>query len=181
MSELGSDAPTLCEGWTTVDLAAHLVLREHFRRWGDDRIAAEKAKGFASLIERLRRGAPPVPWRLPGIRTIANGLEYYIHHEDVRRANGRAPRTGIADLERLSWRMSGFLGRRLARRIHPYSLELTTPDARLRRFGSGEVVNLRGPATELVLYLSGRRSAAQVDLFGSDEAMAMVNKAVTNL
>ena len=26
--ELGPDAPTLCEGWTTFDLAAHLVVRE---------------------------------------------------------------------------------------------------------------------------------------------------------
>ena len=24
----GPDAPTLCEGWTTADLAAHLVVRE---------------------------------------------------------------------------------------------------------------------------------------------------------
>nr|BFE88977.1 hypothetical protein GCM10020093_115780 [Planobispora longispora] len=27
-ARLGPDAPTLCEGWTTFDLAAHLVLRE---------------------------------------------------------------------------------------------------------------------------------------------------------
>jgi uncharacterized protein (TIGR03085 family) len=26
--ELGADAPTLCEGWQTADLAAHLVVRE---------------------------------------------------------------------------------------------------------------------------------------------------------
>src|ERR1700735_4322129 len=26
--ELGPDAPTLCEGWTTADMAAHLVVRE---------------------------------------------------------------------------------------------------------------------------------------------------------
>ncbi len=28
LDETGPDAPTLCEGWTTGDLAAHLVLRE---------------------------------------------------------------------------------------------------------------------------------------------------------
>jgi uncharacterized protein (TIGR03083 family) len=27
MLETGPDAPTLCEGWTTRDLAAHLVIR----------------------------------------------------------------------------------------------------------------------------------------------------------
>ncbi len=26
--QLGPDAPTLCSGWTTLDLAAHLVVRE---------------------------------------------------------------------------------------------------------------------------------------------------------
>ena len=29
LDKSGPDAPTLCEGWTTGDLAAHLVLREH--------------------------------------------------------------------------------------------------------------------------------------------------------
>ena len=29
LDETGPDAPTLCEGWTTRDLAAHLVLREN--------------------------------------------------------------------------------------------------------------------------------------------------------
>ena len=28
MAEVGPDAPTLCGGWTTRDLAAHLLLRE---------------------------------------------------------------------------------------------------------------------------------------------------------
>ena len=29
LDETGPEAPTLCEGWRTLDLAAHLVLREH--------------------------------------------------------------------------------------------------------------------------------------------------------
>ena len=28
LEEVGPDAPTLCEGWTTFDLAAHLAVRE---------------------------------------------------------------------------------------------------------------------------------------------------------
>ena len=95
--ELGPDAPTLCEGWTTADLAAHLVLREHFRRWSDAQRAEEKAKGFPALVARLRAGAPLIPWRLPRIREVFNGLEYFIHHEDVRRANGREPRAPADD------------------------------------------------------------------------------------
>ena len=31
---VGPEAPTLCDGWTTLDLAAHLVVREHDPRSG---------------------------------------------------------------------------------------------------------------------------------------------------
>lgn len=179
--ELGPDAPTLCEGWTTLDLAAHLVLREHFRRWGDERLAVEKAKGLPHLVERLRAGPPLVPWRLPGLRTLLNGVEYFIHHEDVRRANGFGPRPRQGDVEDLAWRMLGMLGRRPARRMRPRSLTLVAEDGRRRSFGSGEGVTLSGPASELVLYLSGRRGAAMVDAAGSAEAVAALEAATTGL
>lgn len=175
--ELGPDAPTLCEGWTTSDLAAHLVLREHFRRWSDSQRAAEKARGLAATVARLRTGPPLIPWRLPRIRNVLNGLEYFIHHEDVRRANGRAPRQEMADLEALSWRMTGFSARRLARQIRPFGLELVRPDGARRRYGSGATATLTGPATELVLYMSGRRSTARVTLGGPADAVAAVERA----
>jgi len=174
--ELGPDAPTLCEGWTTSDLAAHLVLREHFHRWSDAERAAEKAKGFPAMVARLRAGAPLIPWRLPRIRNVFNGLEYFIHHEDVRRANGREPRQPVPDLEALSWRMTGFSARRLARRIRPYGLELARPDGRRRRYGSGDMATLTGPASEMVLYLSGRRTTARVTLEGDPAAVATVER-----
>jgi uncharacterized protein (TIGR03085 family) len=174
--ELGPDAPTLCEGWTTADLAAHLVLREHFHRWSDAQRAVEKAKGLPAIVGRLRAGAPLIPWRLPGIRNVFNGLEYFIHHEDVRRANGRDPRPPMADLEALSWRMVGYSARRVARRIRPYGLELVLPDGRRRRYGSGAMATLTGPATELVLYLGGRRSAARVTLTGAGDAVAALER-----
>ena len=172
--ELGPDAPTLCEGWTTADLAAHLVLREHFRRWSDAQRAEEKAKGFPALVARLRAGAPLIPWRLPRIREVFNGLEYFIHHEDVRRANGREPRAPAADLEALAWRMTGFSARRFARRIRPYGVELVRSDGERRRYGSGDMATLSGPATELILYLGGRRATARVTLGGAADAAAAV-------
>ena len=172
--ELGPDAPTLCEGWTTIDLAAHLVLREPFRRWSDAQRDAEKAKGHPALVARLRAGAPLIPWRLPRIREVFNGLEYFIHHEDVRRANGREPRAPIADLEALAWRMTGFSARRLARRTRPYGVELVRPDGERRRYGSGDMATLSGPATELILYLGGRRATARVTLGGAADAVAAV-------
>jgi uncharacterized protein (TIGR03085 family) len=175
--ELGPTAPTLCEGWTTLDLAAHLVLREHFSRWTGERISREKAKGLPVLIDRLRKGPPLVPWRLPRIRTLLNGVEYFIHHEDVRRANGRSRRTDRPDLERLAWRMTGFAGRRTARQIRPHGLELRRPGGEPRHLGSGGGAVLEGEPTELLLYLSGRRDAADVSLHGNVDAVAAVHDA----
>ena len=181
MTELGPDAPTLCTGWTTLDLAAHLVLREHFAKWTDDRMAKEKAKGLEALIERLRGGAPLVPWRLPGVRAVMNGLEYFIHHEDVRRANGLGRRTDRPDLETVAWRMTGYTGRRAARQIRPHGLELRRPDGRSRRFGKSADAVLGGEPTELLLYLSGRGDAAEVSLDGDADAVAALQAARTDV
>ena len=64
--ELGPDAPTLCEGWTTEDLAAHLVVRErHPTAAGGILIPAleqrteqfmdrEKEGGYPRLVDRVR-------------------------------------------------------------------------------------------------------------------------------
>ncbi len=174
--ELGPDAPTLCEGWTTADMAAHLVLREHFHRWGDERMAAEKAKGYDVNIERLRAGAPLVPWRIPGVRTLLNGGEYLIHHEDVRRANGLGPRTGRPDLDEVAWRMAAFTGRRLARKLKPSGLELQRADGESKHFGGDASVVLTGSATDLALFLSGRREAAEVEVGGDPDAVTRLEQ-----
>lgn len=181
LAEMGPDAPTLCEGWTTGDLAAHLVLREHFKLGTDERMAAEKAKGLPALVDRLRGGAPLVPWRLPGLRTLLNGVEYFIHHEDVRRANGLGRRTDRPDLEALAWRASGLLGRRAAHRIKPYGLELRRPDGEPRRFGPAGGAVLQGEPTELLLYLSGRRDAAEVRFAGDADAVAALRQTHTGM
>ena len=179
--EVGPEAPTLCEGWTAADIAAHLVLREHFRRWNDRRMAAEKAKGLPAVVARLRAGAPLIPWRLPRIRDVMNGLEFYIHHEDVRRANGREPRAGTPDLEALAWRLTGYSARRLVRRLGPYSLELVRPDGVRRTFGSGPPALVHGPATELTLFLGGRRTAAKVTVDGDPDAVAALGRTTFTL
>ncbi|RRS01213.1 maleylpyruvate isomerase family mycothiol-dependent enzyme [Glycomyces terrestris] len=172
LAEVGPDAPTLCEGWTALDLAAHLVLREHFNRWTDAKMAAAKAKGLPALVDRLRAGAPLLPWCIPGLRSLLNGAEYLIHHEDVRRANGLGPRAGRPDLDEAAWKTSRLTAWRAARKIRPHGLELRTPDGRARHFGPGGGAVLTGRPVELLLYLSGRRDAADTHLTGDPEAVA---------
>ena len=72
--------------------------------------------------------------------------------------------------------MIGLSARRLARRIRPYGLELVRPDGQRRRYGSGDMATISGPASEMVLYLSGRRTAARVTLEGVLAAVDTVER-----
>lgn len=182
----GPDAPTLCEGWNTLDLAAHLVIRENDMRsvlaiLGGDRFASlerklmdgARAQGYERLIERLRSGPPLVPWRLPGLRRLLNENEWFIHHEDVRRANGRPPRTDRADLDAAEWATVRRLGPLMLRRVKGAAVALAAPGhGEVPARGSGPAARVEGSPQELALYLYGRRSAAEVEITGSDEALA---------
>jgi uncharacterized protein (TIGR03085 family) len=190
---LGPDAPTLCEGWTTADLAAHLVVRERdprsmpgilrpdsrFGRTTERLMAKKKAKGYEAVVARIRKGAPVIPWRVPGLRTLLNLNEYVVHHEDVRRANGFGPRTDRPDLDDAVW---GLLRR---------GAKMTTRDVKgaglvLRRRGTGDEIvarkgepaaTLTGEPVELLLYLMGRRAAAQVEIEGPPESVTALEQA----
>ncbi|MGD0448570.1 MAG: hypothetical protein ABSB36_08140 [Candidatus Dormibacteria bacterium] len=108
---------------------------------------------------------------------MLNGFEYFIHHEDARRANGMGPRTDRPDLDELSWRMNWLITRRAVRKTRPFGLLLVRDDGERRIFGAEPAAVLSGRATELALYLAGRRSAAEVALSGPDDAVAAVENA----
>jgi uncharacterized protein (TIGR03085 family) len=194
--ELGPDAPTLCEGWTTADLAAHLVVRERdprsmpgivapasrFGRSTERLMAKKKAKGYAQVVDRIRRGAPLVPWRLPGLRTLLNLNEYVVHHEDVRRANGLGPRTDRPDLDATVWTMLRRGARMLTRSIKGAGVVLRRPSGDQIVARKGEpAATLTGEPVDLLLYLFGRRGAAQVELTGDPAAIAAVSGAKLGL
>ena len=186
----GPDAPTLCQGWSTLDLAAHLVVREHDPRAGlaiigGDRFAdlerklmdGARAKGYESLVERLRGGPPAVPWRLPGLRPLLNTNEWFIHHEDVRRANGRGPRED-PQLDAALWPMVRRMAPIMVRRIKGAGVALAAPGyGEVPAKGTGPSARIEGGPQELTLFLHGRRSAAQVEVTGPDDALAAVDGA----
>jgi uncharacterized protein (TIGR03085 family) len=188
--EVGPDAPTLCEGWRAVDLAAHLVVRERepvaaagilvpaMAARTEQRQAELAAGGLDPLVDRIRSGPPLVPFGLPGVRTAVNLLEYTVHHEDVRRPNGHGPRGDRPDLQDALWRLLGPMARIATRGLRGAGLELVRPDGTRRRARSGEpTATLTGEPVELALYLTGRRSAALVDLGGPADAVAAVEAA----
>jgi len=190
--ELGPSVPTLLDGWTAHDLAAHLVLREHdlvagpclvlpgpFERFAERRRAGLAGrKDFTWLVARIRSGPPVGFFRIGWVRALANLNEFFVHHEDVRRANGRGPRSLSPAMEAALWRNVRLGSRYLSRRLHGCGLEMELA-------GTGERMTVRpGPATarlsglpgELLLYLFGRQAAAQVELSGPPEAVAAVRR-----
>jgi uncharacterized protein (TIGR03085 family) len=186
LERYGPTAPTLCEGWLTLDLAAHLVVRERdprsgpgilfgdtfFGRYTRTLMDRAKAKGYPALVVRLRAGPPFIMQRaMAGV----NVNENWIHHEDVRRANGEAPRPPDPDVDEILWRMLQRTGKFATRRARGTGVELVLPDGRkaVLRKGSSSVT-LTGAVGELVLYLSGRRSAAQVELSGDPAAIELI-------
>jgi uncharacterized protein (TIGR03085 family) len=183
--ELGPDAPTLCEGWTTADLAAHLVVRENdpvaatgilvggfARRLNERAMARTRDRGFHWTIDKLRGGPPFGPMRLP-VLVRADLMEWFVHHEDVRRANGRPPRDGLDDVDAALWAFLRMGGRVLARRIDGLGLELrsTAGDSISVRKGA-PLVRMIGRPSEMLLFLTGRTDHADVELDGTPDAVA---------
>ena len=112
------------------------------------------------------------------MRRLANLNEYFVHHEDVRRANGTGPRPMAVDLNRALWRNVTRTPWFLSRRLRGVGLELewagTTERARARR--GAPVARLIGQPGELLLYLFGRQRVAQVDIEGDPAAVAAVRE-----
>ncbi|MFJ9738070.1 TIGR03085 family metal-binding protein [Streptomyces sp. NPDC101166] len=181
----GPTAPTLCEGWQTRDLAAHVVVRERrpdaaggllIKQLASrlERTMEEfAAKPYAELIQLIRTGPPRFsPFQLKPVDEAANTVEFYVHAEDVRRAqpewSARALDPVFQDalwsrLERTA---------RLTGRSAPTGLVLRRPDGRTAVANRGTpVVTATGEPSELLLFLYGRQSAAQVDLAGDHEAI----------
>lgn len=130
LDELGPEAPTLLAPWTTRDMAAHLVLRERdplagpglvlpgaWGRLAERRRRALALRDFAWLVATLRSGPPPGVFRSGWVRRLPSLNEFFVHHEDVRRANGRGPRTNEPAMDEALWRNVSrapwFLARRL--------------------------------------------------------------------
>ncbi len=191
LEAVGPDAPTLCEGWKTQDLAAHLVLRERrpdaaggmFIKPLAARLAKVQgeytAKPYPELLGLFRSGPPPLSlFGIPGADEAANTVEYYIHGEDVRRAQPDwEPRVLDAEFAEVLWkrlaRMAPLSGRRA-----PVGLVLRRPDGQTAVARKGApVVTVTGEPAELLLFAMGRQSHAQVELEGDTDAVSRVRTA----
>ncbi|WP_374929617.1 TIGR03085 family metal-binding protein [Kytococcus sedentarius] len=180
----GPDAPTLCEGWTTRDLAAHMVARESRpdvlpgiglpgtpAEGHTEKVQGQYAgKDWGTLLARFSRGpAPWMPFALPVVGPAVNLGEYVVHHEDVRRAVPGWTVRRDDELQHAVWRMLTRAGG-LTHRKSPVGVVLVAPGigrtaAKRPPEGRGTVV-LTGEPVELLLFSFGRESVAQVELSG---------------
>ena len=181
LRRVGPDAPTLCEGWTTRDLAVHLVLRDG----RPDVVAGKALPRLPVLGERARRSEQTVarqPWeelvqkvehpplyspaRLGPVARRMNTVEYFVHHEDVRRAQPEwHERPLLHDEEQALWRSLNLLAKVLLKDEED-TVVLIAPSYGAVRGGrgrTGTVRVLRGVPSELLLWAFGRREQAKVE------------------
>jgi uncharacterized protein (TIGR03085 family) len=182
----GPDAPTLCQGWTTRDLAAHLVVRERrgesavglvVPRVADrlERIRREyAARPYGELLQSFRAGPPRLsPFSLKQVDEAGNTMEFFVHAEDVRRAvPDWTPRPVDPVFADALWvrleRVARVLGRR-----SPVGLVLRRPNGQTVVAHKGSpVVTVVGEPSELALFAFGRQQAAKVATEGDADAVA---------
>jgi uncharacterized protein (TIGR03085 family) len=183
--ERGPDAPTLCEGWVTADLAAHLVVRERRPDSGPGlvwpalagytdkvRRAVRDRTPWEKLVETVRRGPPLLLRPFDG---PMNTVEFFIHVEDVRRARaGWEPRPISPELADALWARIGPGG--MAKRV-PATIVVTSPGRADKEHGTGPRLALAGDPGELTMFGAGRQAAARVEITGNAALAAQLRSA----
>jgi uncharacterized protein (TIGR03085 family) len=124
-------------------------------------------------------GATSRIFRIGWVRSLPNLNEFFVHHEDLRRANDLGPRQMLTPaLEAALRRKVRRSSRYLSRRLHGIGLEIgwagTDEQVTVRR--AEPTARLSGPPGELLLYIFGRQAAAQVEVTGPPEAVATVHR-----
>jgi uncharacterized protein (TIGR03085 family) len=192
MRSVGPEAPTLCEGWNTRDLAAHLVIREYrpdaapgilipFFAGRTDKVQNDVAQhtDWDELVDKVASG-PPVYSPLKLLDPVANVAEMFIHHEDVRRAQpGWEPRVLEPALASMLRRTLPLMARLTLAKV-PGRVALRVPEGKtVLTAGRGPAVTVTGAPEELLLFSVGRQ--ARVEFVGDASAVQAVRDASKGL
>ena len=112
------------------------------------------------------------------MRHVPNLNEFFVHNEDVRRANGFGPRTNRPAEDAALFRNVARARWFLSRRLHGAGLDLVWA-------GTDQVISARrgqptarvcGLPGELLLFLFGRRDSADVEITGSSDAIEAIRR-----
>ena len=175
------DAPTLCEGWDARDLAVHIVVRDSRPdllagerlpvMGGRARAGLEELRrtDYQTLVDRVAAGPPRwSPTRLRPVDNLTNTVEFYVHTEDVLRAqqdfDPDTRRDITADVRSRLWKQ-GTQGLFLlgARSQHQRITFISPQYGAVTRGRAADPLSvIQGPPEEIVLWAFGRRSVAAV-------------------
>jgi len=185
----GPDAPTILD-WDAQGLLEHLILRERkphlllgsnvpvsaISDWSDQERAKLRDEDWADQVERFRAG-PSRFSPVRGLDTLMNTGEYFVHHEDLRRARpGWEPRDLGEPAERELWSLLKRMARMLVRAKVDITLVSPQGGLRVRAKGAEGSVRVHGPASELLLWAFGRDRVARVDVEGDPAAITVLNR-----
>jgi uncharacterized protein (TIGR03085 family) len=137
---------------------------------------------FPDLVRLIRSGPPLFSvMALPGVDELANAVEFFVHHEDIRRAApGWEPRElggGESDMLWQRLRLARFVLRKA-----PVGVELARDDIeadgradgpayRITARNATPAVTVVGSPAELTLWVMGRATAARVRMDGTETAV----------
>ena len=175
-------------------MAAHLYVRERRPDAGPgvvvggpfashtDRVmeSVMRVHTFDDVVARVAAGPPLL---LRPLDEPFNHVEFFVHHEDVRRANGSAsngggPRDLPAEQEAALWDRVRRSLRLSLRRARGMQVEVVTEHGgRAVVGGSGPTVRVLGPVGDILLFTFNRKDIAQVELTGDAEAIASLREA----
>ncbi|MET7741445.1 TIGR03085 family metal-binding protein [Streptomyces sp. NPDC005385] len=190
LEAVGPEAPTLCEGWNSRDLAAHVVVRERRPDAAGglivkqlaprlERVMAEFAtKPYEELVQLVRTGPPRFsPFSLKQIDEASNVVEFYVHTEDVRRAQpGWTQRPLDAVFQEALWSRLERTARLMGRGT-PTGVVLRRPNGQTTVLNKNTpVVTVTGEPSELLMFAFGRQAVADVELDGDKEAITRLQE-----
>ncbi len=187
---VGPHAPTLCDGWDTKDLVCHLLVRESslvgapgiaispLARLTEREMARLKRQPFERLVERLRKHRVMF-YALPPVDAMFNTLEFFVHHEDIRRAQrGWRRRNLPRDAVDALWQGLKAQGTALVSPAGvPVVVRRTDTDETSTLMPGTEPVELSGPVTEILFYLFGRNQVRELKFSGPEEKVAKLRRA----
>ena len=189
--QLGESEPTLCGDWSVKDLVVHLLVRERSPAAAGivlkplSRLTALETRRFAArdfgmLVEKLRNG-PPVwsPYAVPKLDAVFNTLEYFVHLEDIRRAQPDWEPRDLPDAQQKQlWSMIRTAGKALARSAPTgITIENSTTGARVVLKQGDDQVVVHGLPSEITMFVFGRQDHARVELLGPDGAVTALREA----
>lgn len=183
-AEVGEDAPTLCGDWTVRELLAHLIVRESsivgapgilvpaLSSLTDREMDRIGKWEFSDLVAKVRKPALLSPSNLTPFDSLINRAEFFIHHEDIRRAqpDWTVRQLSSSDQESL-WQVAKMLGGKLVSQAEVPVVLQRTDDGQALAVRKGEnPVIVAGEPSEILLFCYGRDQMV-AELSGPEESV----------